>query len=174
MVRYELETPSFYRRLAAWLVDVGILISLEMLITAWCFGVNPFNFASLSALYGTRDYTNVGLASAWVEVSYFGIFHSLMGRTPGKAILLLRVVDAGGFAPTYGQIFLRSILYPGLFVIPALILRNFFDSINPYVIIIGGVLLFLWWILDFLMTPIDVQAQRSLHDLLANTRVVVD
>ena len=173
MVRYELETPSFYRRLAAWLVDVAILISLAMLVTWWCFNVTIFHPVSLLALQGVRDTRNVGLAVAWLEVSYFGLFHGLLGRTPGKALLELRVVDANGFPPSQGQIFLRSMLYPGLFIVPSLVLRYFFASLSPWVIIVGVILVYLWMLLDFVMTPIDVRAQRSLHDLVASTRVVV-
>ncbi len=174
MVRYELETPSFYRRLTAWLVDCGILVLLGTAITLWSFNVTAFNHESLLALQATPDDKDVGLAIAWVQVCYFGLFHSLMGRTPGKAMLFLRVVDANGYTPSFGQIFLRSILYPGLFIIPELALRYLSDYINPVVAVAGLALVILWAILDFIMTPIDFKAQRSLHDLLANTRVVVD
>lgn len=173
MVRYELQTPSFYRRLAAWLVDVVILIGLALLITWWCFDVTIFHRAPLLALLGKSVVRNVGLAVAWLEVSYFGLFHGLWGRTPGKAMLELRVVDVSGFPPSQGQIFLRSLLYPGLFIVPSLVLRYFFASFSPWVITTGVLLLYLWMLLDFVMTPIDVRAQRSLHDLMASTRVVV-
>ncbi len=174
MALYAMETPSFYRRLAAWFIDVVLLFSIVQILNWWSFNVTILTPKRMLILPLEPGYRNFILACLWVQICYFGLFHGLMGRTPGKTLLCLRVVDISGSGPSQGQIFLRSILFPGLFFFPLLVGPYIIGVVNDWVIAVTLVLLYLWQLLDFIMTPFDFRAQRSLHDLVASTRVVMD
>jgi len=88
---------------------------------------------------------SVVAAVAWVFI-YVLVTTVIVGRTPGKGIVGLRVVTAAGFTVTPGRVLLRTVLLPvaaallGLGLLPILVSRG----------------------------------RRGLHDLIAGTAVVYD
>jgi uncharacterized RDD family membrane protein YckC len=75
---------------------------------------------------------------------YFFIFHTTRGQTPGKRLLVVRVIDAYGVTPSAGRTLLRTIGY-----VPSL----------------------LFLALGFFWIGFD-REKRGLHDWLADTYVV--
>ncbi len=166
-------TPSFYRRVTAWFIDVLLVWGIIILVCRitfgfWFFGPQPITLDVLMLM----NYGN--LAVYWIFISYYGLFHGMAGWTPGKAMVSLRVVDADGHAASQGQILLRSLLYPGLWFIPLIIGPYVFPYMNKWVIMAIAIILYLFPLLDYVMTPFDFNGQRSLHDLFSHTRVVVE
>ena len=166
-------TPSFYRRVTAWFIDVCLVWGIIILICRialgfWFFGPQP---KLLGLMFGMHHGI---MAVYWIMISYYGLFHGLAGWTPGKALVSLRVVDADGKSASQGQILLRSLLYPGLWFVPIIIGPYVFPHLNKWVIMGIGIVLYFFPLLDYLMTPFDFNGQRSLHDLFSHTRVVME
>ena len=166
-------TPSFYRRITAWFVDVLLLWGIVLLVLRIALGVWFFRPPPLMlGMLMVNRYGN--LALYWIAISYYGLFHGLAGWTPGKAIVSLRVVDADGQRASVGQILLRSLLYPGLWFIPIIAGPYVFPYMYTWINGVILIILFVFPLLDYVMTPFDFNGQRSLHDLFSHTRVVVE
>jgi uncharacterized RDD family membrane protein YckC len=89
----------------------------------------------------------VGLTlAALVGFLYFFIFHALGGRTPGKRLCGLRVIDGYGRAPSVGRALGRTAAY----------------GASALLLALG----FLWIGFD--------REKRGLHDWLADTYVISD
>jgi len=46
-----------------------------------------------------------------VPLAYYGGFHALLGRTPGKSLMQIQVVDAQGNKPRFDKALLRAFIY---------------------------------------------------------------
>lgn len=75
------------------------------------------------------------------------------GATPGKRMVGIRVVTEAGFAPSFGQAYLREVVFKGIVIG-----------------LIGGTFFFPW-VLNYLWPLWDEQS-RAGHDFMARTRVV--
>lgn len=102
-VTFELELAGLSARAAAWVVDI-VLIGIA---TVGIGGV--LSLVSLvSAGLGDALFPIVGFAAQWCYGA--GFEAAFQGRTPGKRLLGLRVVDAGGFQVRFPQAALRNLL----------------------------------------------------------------
>jgi uncharacterized RDD family membrane protein YckC len=156
------------RRLAGYLADILVLAFLLLPIA---FGVG--------ALLGTTGVTGptVWLRSlvlvslpAWI---YFIVLERTLGTTIGKRVMHLRTVGDDGSRPGWSAAVLRTavkllpweLVHAGFFA-----LAGDFTAVSPLQIGIGVVAYAL--MLALAAVPLRTGGHRSLHDLVAGTRVV--
>jgi uncharacterized RDD family membrane protein YckC len=115
---------GFWRRWFAFAIDQAILYLLSLILLvvgllARETGGSPgLMFSVETVLDGTGSFALLHmLASLLTAAAYFTWFHGLTGRTPGKMLLGLCVVQASGEPMTPGVAFLRTVGYliSGLF-----------------------------------------------------------
>ena len=111
---------GFWRRLVAFLIDKVILYFVSLillLIGLLALGLKGDMLGRVLA--SPADLTNgMGVfallyltASLLAGMTYFTWFHGIVGRTPGKMLLGLRVIQASGDPITPGIAFLRWVGY---------------------------------------------------------------
>lgn len=138
-VRVRLEPAGPGSRFLALLVDVGLILALTALVSSVLSKVLPTSL-------GTLAIATLSFVMTWVYHMGFEVRRE--GRTPGKAMLGLRVVDARGLPLSLEQSFVRNVSR----------VVDFF----PLFYGLGG-----------LVALLDRDGQR-LGDLLADTLVVRD
>jgi uncharacterized RDD family membrane protein YckC len=129
-------------RLAAYVLDVVVLSALVAggsAVTAFLVTVITGRELHLSS---DRDLAGVGLALGWF--AYFAGSWAVTGRTPGMAVLGLRVVRPDGQPASVASAVLRALAFP------------------------LSVALFGLGFLGILFQP----QRRALHDLIAGTAIV--
>lgn len=146
---------ALWRRLGAWLVDVlavGLVVGLYLLVASAISGaqVPASDFGWLDALV-TRVRTHQAIVvpgvvlAALLALVYCALFAFLwQGRTPGRWVFRIRLVDRSGTAPTPTRALVRALL-----------------STFSFAFFLGG-----FWLALF-----DRQGQ-TLHDKLTSTFVV--
>jgi len=92
----------------------------------------------------------VALLIFLLGLGYFAILHSLGGQTLGKKLAKIRVVQMDGSPVSFWRALWRALLFPFI----AFLMVGFFI----------GVLFYIW--------PLFHKENRSLHDLLAGTKVI--
>lgn len=123
----------FFKRAAAWLVDalfIGLVLALYLKIAQalMTHPPPPTSETGLDLLVNRADaYQGVLkyglLLGVTVGFVYSALFHAMGGRTPGKRLLGIRLVDRSGRAPTLTRCVVRA----GLSVLSfALLLLGFF------------------------------------------------
>ncbi|NOH12902.1 MAG: RDD family protein [Chloroflexi bacterium] len=130
-VQPELEGKNFGPRFFAYLID-GVCLWLVSLAVGYSFRyVMGFVVVFLANLLGKSYYYDTQLEMAvWdtlidvaVAISYFALFESLYGASPGKVLLRMRVVTTQGENVSVRQALVRGVfrLFDGLFfAIPAI------------------------------------------------------
>lgn len=116
----ELETASLALRLGAKTIDWLILLIVLGLVSAPLFLILLVTGSpSAIAPWSANRVEHLGVRAVWagVTVAYFTWTEATRGRTPGKRVLHLTVVDERGGVPTAAQAFLRN-LWMGLFLVP--------------------------------------------------------
>ena len=110
------------RRVAAGLVDLGVLAGLYVIMslivgpTSPRFGPVSLNLFVLTFTTSGGGVFSVGLFGAWAVLylillpGYYFVLETAAGQTAGKALLGLRVLRSGGARPTAGPIALRTLL----------------------------------------------------------------
>ncbi len=148
---------GFISRLFAFMIDV-VIVSLTVGTITWFVSVTvtvlqlrTFLGFSLKSVAGSAEFIDAlfGPLSAiifitLVTVLYHMVFLALVGQTPGKALLGLRVVTLDGKRLGYGRSFLRLVCY----------------LVSGFPLYLG----FLWVILD--------DRRQAWHDKLAGTCVI--
>jgi uncharacterized RDD family membrane protein YckC len=141
---------GFFRRVAAFMVDVVIVLLLSVLMGMMSFIGYKVGLAAHDRVVsvGNAGPLVLFLTFGWVflATAYFVVFHGMDGRTIGKRLLGLRVVSAEQTPVTYRQAFLRCL---GLVVAVAPMAAGIF-----------------WILLN--------REKRGWHDLIARTWVVRD
>ncbi len=136
------QTDVIGRRIGAAVIDFLIGILLLFLVGA-LFGESQTDDTSISAQLGPLD-TLLFLVLLFV---YFSATETAWGATVGKRVLGLRVVGAGGTAPSPGAIMLRNVV-------------RFVDWL-PFLYIVGAIAVFA-----------GGHPRRRLGDRVAKTLVV--
>jgi uncharacterized RDD family membrane protein YckC len=113
---------GFWRRLVAYAIDIAFISFIFFILAT---------IASLAFFSGAISVNNsvwlANLTDAMLEfseaiifififytsinISYFTYFHGATGRTPGKMLLGLQVVNADGTTISFGTAFLRAVGY---------------------------------------------------------------
>ena len=111
---------GFWRRLVAFLIDKAILYFVSLilfLIGLLALGLKGDMLGRVLAspadlTHGMGIFALLYLtASLLAGMTYFTWFHGIVGRTPGKMLLGLRVIQASGDPMTPGIAFLRWVGY---------------------------------------------------------------
>ncbi|MGC8560862.1 MAG: RDD family protein [Phycisphaerae bacterium] len=193
--------PGFWRRFGCYLLD-WLIFGVVELVCSVILAIATAIFALAGAGHIQSPAPAPGAPpSSWaiwfgiltllviyiLLLLYFAYPHYKWGRTPGKYVGRLKVVMFDGSPLTFRRALLRSVLY----LLPALIggaadlivLPFMYPSAaNPaphppsaVMIILGIVFLaaFGWSITDGIFLIADTRYQRSLHDRLAGTRVIM-
>lgn len=127
-------------RIAARLIDALVLAALQIGLGL----VIGFGFDWL-------------LAAALAVLAYFALFDAMMGGTPGKRMLGLRVIGPHGGFPTLQQAIVRE----AFTVVGAI----------PFVGGLLAIVVWIWILVSIHSSPL----RQGKHDLLAGgTRVIVD
>jgi uncharacterized RDD family membrane protein YckC len=141
---------GFFRRVAAFLVDVVIVLLLSMLMGMMSFIGYKVGLAAHDRIVsvGNAGPLVLFLTFGWIflTTAYFVVFHGMDGRTIGKRLFGLRVVSAEQTPVTYRQAFLRC-----------------FGLVVAVVPMAAGIF---WILLN--------REKRGWHDLIARTWVVRD
>lgn len=117
----ERKPAGFFSRTLAFLLDIFLLVFLEMMVGTVSFLVlHFFNYKRVldfvRSVLGINDPIGgfIGLISPLlflVTLVYFVIFWTLVGFTPGKALLGLQIVRQDGRPLTAGRALLRFLGY---------------------------------------------------------------
>jgi len=147
-------------RLTAFLIDAGIIAaSLLVLLLASL----PLYEESIHAVLILASFLVVNFYFLWFE-------HRWQGRTPGKRVRSLRVVDAHGGRLTVEAVIVRNLTRYVEIVIPLLLLtapETLWPDAPPW---LAGVNCL--WLLAFGFMPLFNRQRRRVGDLIAGTLVI--
>jgi len=137
------QPAGFISRLEAFIIDL-IILMIGGLIATWMFELIS-RFFALNRIWGNLRSTQYSpFIFSLVTLVYFIYFWALLGYTPGKFLLGLKIVRRDGSKLTVGRSFLRFI--------------GFWVSAIP--LFFG----FIWIIFD--------RRRQGWHDKLADTQVI--
>ncbi|MBU2054314.1 MAG: RDD family protein [Proteobacteria bacterium] len=110
---------GFWRRLFAYLIDKFILYLIclilflvGLLVMELDVGAIDYFLSSGLLPNGTGSFTLTYIvAMLLMDMAYFTWFHGAAGRTPGKMLFGLRVIQTSGDPLTFGVAFLRWVGY---------------------------------------------------------------
>jgi uncharacterized RDD family membrane protein YckC len=150
---YALEFAGFWRRLAAFLIDI---FALSVICSVIILTIAPYHWFGFDGLWGSSDVLNEpvwravpyviagNLLSLLVNIAYFVAFWVWRGQTPGKMLLGIKLVRQDASKVTIGVALLRYLGY----------------IVSAAVLFIG----FIWVALD--------SRKQGFHDKIAETYVV--
>ena len=134
----------------AWLVTRTVALAMDAVALTVGFAVASGVVGLILSLFTAVQVTSpgavVGVAGGWtlVVASYFVLFWTLAGATPGMRLMRMRVLDGRGEPPRLGRAVLR---------------------------LIGAVLAAIPLFAGYLLVLVD-DRRRGLHDMIAGTVVV--
>lgn len=112
---------GFWRRLVAYIIDNTIICIIYFILTmiaTIAFIIGAASGEENKLITDLADPTKISVAMIiiWlfflaISLGYFTYFHGATGRTPGKMLLGLQVVNDDGTPLTFGIAFLRSVGY---------------------------------------------------------------
>lgn len=145
------------RRVAAFIID-GLLVSVVLGIAWYALttNVDPFNCVGggIKINGHCREFGSSGNRSIWyvldalVTIGIFWVLQGLTGKTPGKAMMGIRVVNAEGQPPGIGRAALRWVLW----------IVDAFPYFIPY--------------LTGFVTAVSTERNQRVGDMVASTYVV--
>src|SRR4030043_13601 len=146
---------GFWRRLVAYLIDntiICILFFVLFLIAVMAFFIGGASGEESGWIADLADPTKISSAVIFIRlfflvltIGYFTYFHGTTGRTPGKMLLGLQVINDDGTPLSFGTAFLRAVGY-----------------------LVSGAILnlgFIWAAFD--------KRKQSWHDKIAGTVVII-
>lgn len=142
-----------WRRAVAVIIDIAFVEVTALYLGQWINrlftqGITSFTTESELQSLAMQQQIAVIIMFSTLVILYFAGLPSLWnGKTLGKSLLNLRVVDSDGNTPDFANLLLRNII-------------GYFASIA---VLFGG----------FIIAFFD-EERRTLHDRLANTRVIKD
>ncbi len=112
---------GFWRRLVAYLIDntiIGIIFFVLFLIAIIAYFAGATSGEESEWIAALTDPTKISslMIYTWLlllvlTIGYFTYFHGATGRTPGKMLLGLQVINQDGSPLNFGIAFLRSVSY---------------------------------------------------------------
>lgn len=141
-------TAGFVTRMLAYLLDL-VIITIILGSGSWLAVQTDDLITDLTGddtYLGVTAVTVFAILTPFIIVTYYVLFWSLGGKTPGKALLGVRIVGVDGYPPRVGRSLLRFVGY----------------IISMVVFFLG----FLWIVVD--------RQRRGWHDHIAGTWVVYD
>ncbi|MDH5678912.1 MAG: RDD family protein [Nitrospinota bacterium] len=185
----ELETAAFPKRLLALILDM-VILWLVFQVASLYFGFY-MEFAPIQIhIESDRFWMNMPdpflgkfrSACYVAAMVYFAVFHGRYGQSIGKIAMGIKLIGLDGRPAGYRQAIIRAIILIGpISVVP--LLRNYAwriindknssGSWNWMYIELSYVLIMVLLLVSALLAITDRAEQKSLHDRLASTRVVV-
>ncbi len=170
-----LASPGVFRRFVCisvdWLIILLVWVVLSVTAIKWVIVALHLGLRSHLALF--FGYSLLAI----VSLLYFSILHGGMGKSIGKVLGHLRVVNLDGSRASWKTSFLRSKLYPGTIVIIAacgLLPSSVGEGSFEAALGLAAVAFMIWVLADALVALFDTRMQRSLHDRICGTRVICD
>jgi len=105
---------GFIRRTYAFCTDlcvVGIALVAFVYASVTFFGAEHFAHASIYGSTSTSIVVWLGSLYAAIFVLYLVYFEGTMGQTLGKMFLNIKIVDEKNQKPSFGKVFLRTLLF---------------------------------------------------------------
>lgn len=137
------QPAGFFSRLEAFMIDL-VFLSIGSFVAVWLVR-QTINFFRLNLIFSTTGLTlPLTIISLSTVLFYFLFFWTLLGYTPGKFLLGLKIVRSEGQRISLGRSFLRFIGY----------------WISAIPLFLG----FIWIIFD--------RRRQGWHDKLADTQVI--
>ena len=178
----EMETSTVSRRFLAMMID-GLIILFFITVTGSLAGFDPFSESLSGSMggatgedaldrfrYGCGMYILFNLSI----IAYYTLFHASLGQSIGKMAMGIMVVDKDGRRPTHKVAAIRAFIYEGVDLGSYVLLLAVTDPgmIDTY---LGMTPLasFSWYAADSIAALADQAEQKSIHDRLAGTRVVM-
>lgn len=168
------------RRMAAFFLDSVVVVVLVGIVSSF---TSSAILILCSMLRLEMDPSLLGLIINFpIAVGYYAIFESLYGRTLGKWLLGLRVVNQNSESPKFIQAVLRSLLIPGIWILFGSIVSFYLvdhTNMSSWSEIIGmifksqvtGILSWLG-LIPFVVMAKKENGYRCLHGVWSGTRVV--
>jgi uncharacterized RDD family membrane protein YckC len=156
----EADHPTVLRRFGCIFLDaiiVGIPIGIASAVGAATTRADPIVTGMIS------------IAGVGLQVAYFGAMHGNGGQTLGKKAGHELVVNLDGSPITPSTAFIRALAYCG----PGILSGISILTGNPAVTIAAGLIVGGWGLANILCALFDSKMQRSLHDRIAGTRVIM-
>ncbi len=165
--------PGVFRRFVCISIDWLIILPVWFLLVAAVFGwvIIPLHLLRVDYVVILLVYSPLAI----VSLLYFSILHGGMGKSIGKMLGHLRVVNLDGSRASWKTSFLRSALYPGTIVIIAacgLLPGSVGESSYQLMLQLASAAFMAWVLADALAALFDTRMQRSLHDRICGTRVI--
>ncbi len=150
---------SFWRRLAAWLIDV-LLLGIVGQIIGWVFSSFWFSIGPYGRLFGLL-----------LILSYFGVMNSSIakGQTLGKRVLAIAVRNRRNTPISFGRALLRT----AILVVPELFNQWTIPPTRITAVAwLVGILIFGLGAAQVYTMLFNARARQGLHDLVCGTYVV--
>ncbi len=195
-----LQRPSFWRRFGCIAFDWLVIMAGYMAQLLLIFIIAAFRAATRKPpiLFGSSfgkpahwlvvDEFVLGVVDDLLVVAYFALLHYKTGQTLGKMVGRLKVVTLDGSSPSLGTALLRAVLYylPILVLLPVGLYTLIFGYQKVHQVylpanirwygflnLLVGIIGVGWWIADRVTLLVDSHLQRSLHDRLSGTKVIL-
>ncbi|MDH5756738.1 MAG: RDD family protein [Nitrospinota bacterium] len=183
----ELETATFPKRLLALILDMvilwlvfqaaGLVLGISISLAPIQFQVSESHFSFGFAF----SYDGLVQFSCYMAaIIYFAVFHGRYGQSLGKMVLGIKLIKLDGRPAGFRQAIIRAIILIGPVSFVPLFRYYAWEMINEtkswnYMLYIEFVHIpvLLLLLTSGLLALIDRAEQKSLHDRLAATRVVV-
>ena len=163
--------PGAWRRIGCIFLVDGILLGVLSILVNYLFGI-PFGtpLTNAQAMFHQSVASVIALSAG---ILYFGLLHGWKGQSLGKMVGNLRVVNMNGSPVSKPQAFARAAVYllGNVLFIPVLILGAVIKQ--PQLILGGSLLAGIWALADGIAALVDTRMQRTLHDRICGTRVIV-
>ena len=169
------------RRVAAYCLDATLVSCGAALAGSLALVVYMLSLSDPSASDSRSMGLGIQLLVCLALVAYFAITEGLWGRGVGKRLLGLRVLDLQGQAPGVPRALLRALIFPGVALVPSLILQFTLSfrlptdsSMWEKSILVPQAYVAIGWVLSLLCAS-TMRAQnghRGLHELASGTHVV--
>ncbi|MGM0574855.1 MAG: RDD family protein [Myxococcota bacterium] len=156
-------------RLAALLVDLGIIVGLVALLAL----LTTLLGGALQAVGGGGIVQAVVILAGFLLFNFYFILAELrwQGRTPGKRLIGIRVVARDGGPLTAGLVFARNLTRDFEIWLPIQLLASGQGLLGAGAGLVG--LLSMAWLVIVVLLPVFNRHRMRLGDLVAGTLVVV-
>ena len=167
----EFVRPGVWRRIGCIFFIDGILLGIFGLVLNYLFGISMFTPQTDPGVMSRR--LMVSLIALAVAILYFGLLHGWKGQSLGKMVGNLRVINMDGTPISKPKAFARALAYTFGNVLTVLALVAGVVTKNVAIISVGVFLGGTWGLVDCILALVDTRMQRTLHDRICGTRVIL-
>jgi len=167
----EFVRPGVWRRIGCIFFIDGILLGIFGWVLNYVFGINFFTPLTDPGVMSRR--VIVSVIAVAVANLYFGLLHGWKGQSLGKMVGNLRVINMDGTPISKPKAFARALAYTFGNVLTVLALLAGALTKNVAIISVGVFLGGIWGLVDGILALVDTRVQRTLHDRICGTRVIL-